>query len=377
MDYYKTLGVEKNATEADIKKAYRKFAHQYHPDSKGGGDEKKFKEVTEAYEVLSDKQKRQQYDQFGHAAKGAPGGGGGGNWGGFGGFNVNDFQNVKFDFGDNLGEVFDTFFGGGGRRSRAQTGPQRGDDLEVVIQVGFEEAIFGATRDMELSRLETCETCDGNGAEPGTEITQCETCDGTGQQVRLQRTPFGQIQTAGACSNCQGSGRVAKKKCRTCKGEGRTLKTSMLSVKIPAGINDKSTLRLRGKGEAGVQGGEAGDLFVHVAVAPSRQFERHGEDIATTQSIHLLQAVLGDEIPVKTVHGDVTFKIPAGTPSGKVFKLKGKGVPRVNSDHRGDHLITIIVNVPEKLSKNERELYEGLAVEAKLPIKPQGKGIFG
>ncbi|MFH0820712.1 MAG: molecular chaperone DnaJ [Candidatus Peregrinibacteria bacterium] len=364
MDFYKVLGVEKNASEGDIKKAYRKFAHQYHPDSGGGGDEKKFKEVTEAYEVLGDKQKRAQYDQFGHVGKGAPGRGGGG-WGGFGDFNVNDFQNVHFDFGENFGDIFDTFFGGGERR-RAKTGSAKGSDMEILIHVTFEEAVFGVTKSVEISRMESCSHCEGKGAEPGTEVTECETCSGTGHQIRVQRTPLGQIQTASTCSACHGAGRVAKKKCKHCKGEGRTLVSAKLQIKIPAGIGDKAVIRLREQGEVGAQGGETGDLFVHVSVLQSREFERVGEDIHTTLHIPLLQAVLGAEVKVKTVHGETLLKIPAGTQHGKSFKLKGKGVPRVNSDHVGDHVVKVEVGVPEKLSRRERELYETLARESKI-----------
>lgn len=373
MDYYKLLGVEKGASEEEIKKAYRKFAMKYHPDSKGGGDEKKFKEVTEAYEVLGDKQKRSQYDQFGKVGGTGPNFGGAG----FGGFDFNGFENVHFDFGGGIGDVFDAFFGGGGRRSKKKSGPTKGNDLEMVARVSFEEAIFGTTKEIEITRYETCDRCKGNGAEPGTPIITCETCQGTGQEVRLQRTPFGQIQTSAVCSVCGGSGRIPEKKCKACKGDGRVAKSSTIKVKIPAGIENEAVIRLNGKGEAGLNGGEYGDLFIHVSVGASKEFERVKNEIHTTQHIHLIQAVLGDDIEVKTVHGPAKLSIPAGTESGKVFILKGYGVPRVNSDSRGDHQVTIVVDVPKRLSRKEKEMYEQLAKEAGLKdIKPQNKTWF-
>jgi len=369
MDYYKILGVEKTATEQDIKRAYRKLAQQNHPDT-GKGNEKRFKEVTEAYEVLGDKQKRAQYDQFGHMGSG-PGGQG------FGGFNFSGFENVDFGLGGNFGDIFDTFFGGGAKRSAKKKGPARGSDLEMVIRLGFEEAIFGVTKDVEISRYESCERCKGKGTEPGTELKECDDCSGTGQQVRVQRTPLGNIQTSAVCQSCQGAGKIPEKKCNTCKGEGRMVKTSTIKVKIPAGIHDQSAIKIQGKGEAGTQGGPYGDLFVHVSVAHNEEFERIKDDIYSKQDIHILQAVMGDEIPVKTVHGYVKLKIPAGTESGQVFKIKEHGAPKMNTETKGDHYVKIIIEIPKKLSKKEKELYEQLAKEAKLNIKPQPRGIFG
>ena len=371
MDPYKALSVDKNTSDVEIKKAYRKLALKYHPD-KGGTkeDEKKFKEITQAYEILGDKQKRAQYDQFGHMA-GGPGGPG------FGGFDFSGFQDVKFDFGGGFGDIFDTFFGGGARRTKQRQGPIRGNDIEIVVHLTFEESVFGTTKEVELSRYEQCEHCKGMGNEPGSKIIDCTECQGTGQKVRIQRTPLGQIQTASTCEKCAGAGKVPEKKCRQCKGEGRMLKYQKIKIKIPAGIHDKAAIRLSGKGEAGLKGGPAGDLFAHISIAPSKEFEREGDDIKTSQNIHLLQAILGDEIEVKTIHGDIKLKIPAGTENGKVFKLKSYGVPRIGTSAKGDHFVKIMVEVPKKLSKKEKELYEELVKEAQLNIKPQNKGLFG
>ncbi len=379
MDPYKILGVEKNASDAEIKRAYRKLALKYHPD-KGGTkeDEKKFKEATLAYEVLSDKQKRAQYDQFGSVGAG-PGGPGGPGGAGFGGFDFRDFKDIKFDFGGGggFGEIFDTFFGGVARRAKARQGPLRGNNIEIVVPLTFDEAVFGATKEVDISRFEKCEHCKGHGNEPGSKIIDCETCQGTGQHVRIQRTPLGQIQTASMCDSCSGAGKKPEKVCRECRGEGRKLKDQKIKIKIPAGIRSKAAIRLAGKGEAGLRGGPDGDLFAHIAIEPSREFERDDNDIRTSQSIHILQAVLGDEIEVKTIHGDVKLKIPAGTENGKVFKLKDYGVPKVGTTTKGDHYVKINVEVPKKLSKRERELYDELAKESKLNIKPQSKGFFG
>jgi len=370
MDPYKILGIDKNASDAEIKKAYRRLALKYHPDKAGSKeDEKKFKEVSEAYEILSDKQKRAQYDQFGSI---------GGTAGpGFGGFDFSGFQDVKFDFGGGFGDIFDTFFGGGARRAKKKQGPIRGNDIEIIIHLTFEEAVFGTTKEVEISRYETCGHCMGMGNEPGSKIIDCEACMGTGQQVRIQRTPLGQIQTASTCEACDGAGKIPEKKCRECKGEGRIVRNQKIKIKIPAGINDKAAIRLAGKGEAGLKGGQPGDFFAHISVRPSKEFERDKDDLKKMQNIHFLQAVLGDEIIVKTIHGDVKLKIPTGTDSETVFKLKGYGVPRVGIAGKGDLYVKIIIDTPKKLSKKERELYEELAKEAKLDIKPQNKGIFG
>ncbi len=374
MDYYKILGLEKGATEAEIKKAYRKLAQKHHPDT-AKGDGKKFKEIAEAYEVLSDPQKRSQYDQFGRVG-GSGGGGGFGGFGDFGGFDFSHFQNANVDFGGGFGDIFDSFFGGGASRSRKR-GPQPGANIEMVLQVSFEESIAGSTREIEVSRYETCSTCAGKGAAPGSKINDCQQCSGTGQQVRIQRTPLGQIQTSSVCSACQGEGKIPEEKCKACQGEGRILKSMSFQAKIPAGIHDRAILRLSGKGEAGTQGGPYGDLFLHISVSPSRQFKRVKDDIHSHQSIHLLQAVLGDEIPVQTVHGQTTLKIPAGTESGKTFRIREQGAPKVGSSERGDHHVTVTVEIPKKISAKEKKLYQELAKEADLSIQPQSRGLFG
>jgi molecular chaperone DnaJ len=374
MDPYKSLGVEKSATEDEIKKAYRKLALKYHPDrAEGKQNEEKFKEVSKAYEILGDKQKRAQFDQYGDTGQGFQGGGGQG----FGGFDFNNFQNVNFDFGGGFGDMFDTFFGGGSRQAKKRKGPIRGNDIEIVLHLNFDEAVFGCTKETSISHYEACEHCGGMGNEPGTKVVTCMACNGTGQHLRIQRTPLGSIQTAATCEACDGAGQVPEKKCRTCKGEGRQLKEETIKIKIPAGIHDQAVIRLTGKGEAGLKGGVAGDLFAHISVSPSKEFEREGENIKTTQRIHVVQAVLGDEVEVKTIHGPIQLKIPAGTESETLFKLKGHGVPKVNATTRGDHYVKVIVDVPKNLGKKERELYKELAKEAGLDIKPQSKGIFG
>ncbi len=368
-DLYEILGVKKDASDDEIKKAYRKIALKHHPD-KGGSkeDEETFKKATAAYEVLGDKQKRQQYDQFGSAGFGGQGAGPGGF----------DFSNMNFNFGGQaggFGDIFDSFFGGQAG-ARAKKGPQRGNDIEIVLSVNFEEAVFGTSKDVEVSRYETCSHCSGNGAEPGSEIKECTDCSGTGQQVKMQQTILGAIQTAVTCKTCSGRGKKAEKDCKTCSGEGREVKPNKIKVKVPEGINDKAVLRLKDQGEAGSQGGPYGDLFVHISVEPSKEFERVGDDIYTKQTIHVLQAILGDEIEVKTIHGNVKLKIPAGTESHKVFKITGKGVQKVGGSGKGDHKVKIVLEMPKKLSKAEKKHYAELAKEAKLDIDLP-KGLFG
>lgn len=351
-DYYEVLGVPKTASEDEIKKAFRKAAVKYHPD-KEGGDEAKFKEVNEAYEVLKDKQKRQRYDQFGHAGVGGGAGGFSGNpFEGFGGFGS---QGVHFDFGDGgLGDIFSQFFGGG---AGAQRGPRRGRDLETSVTLSFEEAVFGVEKTISLTLDDECEHCHGNGVEPGHSLKTCDTCQGAGQQTRVMNSIFGQIQQAVTCDTCHGRGKVPEQDCSVCRGRGTTRQAREMTVKIPAGIDDGATIRLRERGEA-VQGGAKGDLYVNIRVKAHKKFTREGNIILSEEHISMVDAALGTEIDVETVDGVVRMKIPAGTQSGTDFKLSGHGVPSLRSDQRGPHIVGIIVDTPTKLSKKQRELLE-------------------
>lgn len=348
-DYYEVLGVSKNASDDELKKAYRKAAVKYHPD-KESGDETKFKEVSEAYEVLKDKQKRQRYDQFGHAGVGgASGGAGGGNpFEGFGGFNGAQ----GFDFGGGgLGDIFGQFFGG----SQGRSGPQRGRDVEVSLQLSFEEAIFGVEQSISLDIDSECSHCKGDTMEPGSSMKTCPTCKGAGQQTRVMNTMFGAIQQAMPCETCDGRGQVPEKVCTVCHGRGTERKKQNIKVKIPAGIDDGSTIRLKERGEA-VGQGQRGDLYVHIRVKAHKKFTREGDLILSDEHISMVDAALGTEIDVKTVDGTVRMKVPAGTQSGTDFKLSGHGVPHLRSDSRGAHIVQVIVDIPTKLSKKQKEL---------------------
>ena len=350
-DYYEVLGVSKTASDDEIKKAFRKLAVKYHPD-KDGGDETKFKEANEAYEVLKDKQKRQRYDQFGHAGVGGAAGGGGNPFEGFGG------QNVHFDFGDGgLGDIFGQFFGGGygGGAER----PRRGRDVETSTTLTFEEAVFGVEKELHLHIDVECEHCKGSTVEPGHDMKTCDTCKGSGQQVRVMNTMFGAIQQAVRCETCQGRGKVPEKVCTMCKGKGTERREQKIKIKIPAGIDDGSTIRLRERGEA-IGNGHRGDLYVHIRVKAHKHFTREGDLILSEEHISMIDAALGTEIKVATVDGTVKMKIPAGTQSGTDFKLSGHGIPHPRSDRRGAHIVSIIVDTPTKLSKKQKELLEQL-----------------
>ncbi|MFN7160926.1 MAG: molecular chaperone DnaJ [Candidatus Gracilibacteria bacterium] len=366
-DYYAILGVAKDSSVDDIKKAYRKLAMKYHPDQ--GGDQEKFKEVNEAYQVLGDDQKRRQYDQFGSA--GAQGGYGGG------GFDFSGFQSGGFS---DMGDIFETFFGGGfstGGRSQQKAGPRRGEDLQMEIVIDFMKAAFGSEETVDVDRMEVCETCQGKGYPKDAKVVNCTKCHGTGEIQVSQQSFFGNITSTRACDVCHGEGKIPEKKCDTCHAEGRVRVTQKLKVKIPAGVNEGTTIKLAGKGAAGVKGGPAGDLYIVIHVRESRKFERNGYDTHTTERIHMLQAVLGDEIEIETIHGDKKVVIPAGVETGKTIKLKRLGVPMLNSSEIGDHYIHIEVEVPKKLSKKEQELYEQLAELAGKKISVQKrKGFF-
>lgn len=368
MDPYNILGVEKTSSASEIKKAYRKIAQEFHPDKNTSPEaESKFKEASQAYEILSDPQKKAQYDQFGSAG---PGGGSP-----FGG---GSSDGVHFDMGGmgDFGDVFEAFFGGGGGQGRKKSS-KRGADLQIGVHLTFHESIKGVTKEIEYDALGVCEHCTGKGAEPGTKVKTCEVCHGSGQESKIVQTPLGAIRTAKSCSYCGGSGEVFEKRCTNCGGTGRKMKRQKLKVKIPEGIHDGGTIRLSGKGESGSKGGPDGDLYVQVSVAKSRDFERKGDDLFTEEKVHVLQSILGDEITIKSVEGDIGLKISAGTTDGKMFRLKGYGVPHLKGDGKGDHYITIRIDIPKKLSKKEKELYGELVKESGLEIKAEDAGFFG
>lgn len=351
-DYYEVLGVAKAASADELKKAYRRAAVKYHPD-KEGGDETKFKEVSEAYDVLKDAQKRQRYDQFGHAGVGGSSSGGNSNSGGspFEGFN-----SQNFDFGDGLGDIFSQFFGGGGQRQQAA---QRGRDVEVTLQLTFEEAVFGLETEIDLDIDDECPHCHGTTVEPGHDMKTCPTCQGSGQQTRIMNTMFGAIQQSVVCPTCRGRGKIPEKECTICRGKGTQRKKQSIKLKVPAGIDDGSTIRLSGRGEA-ITDGQKGDLYVNIKVKAHKHFTREGDIVLSEEHVGMVDASLGVEIDVETVDGTVRMKVPAGTQSGTDFKLSNHGIPHMNSDKRGPHIVNVIVDTPTKLSKKQRELLESL-----------------
>ncbi len=360
-DYYQILGVEKKATQEEIKKAYRKLAHQHHPD-KAGGAEEKFKEINAAYEVLGDGKKRQQYDAFGSAGfQNGPGGAGG--FGGTG-FNSQDFAShyggagVEFD----LGDIFNSFFGGGQRGAQGSRA-RRGSDLEVRLDVDFPEAVFGVEKEISLRKNVVCIRCHGNGAEPGSEITTCTTCKGSGSITHMRNTMFGSFATSSPCHSCGGEGKKASKTCTRCDGRGVKLEEQTIRVTIPPGINAGESLRVSGQGELGEHGGRAGDLYVSVRIKEHPLFTRDNDNIKTTQDISFSQAVLGDKITVETLDGPVSMKINPGIESGTIMKIKGKGVPHLRSSGRGDHLIKIKIETPKNISRRVKKLIEALKEE--------------
>lgn len=356
-DYYEVLGVNKSASADEIKKAFRKSAVKHHPD-KPGGDEEKFKEINEAYEVLRDDSKRQRYDQFGHAGVGTSAASGGDPFSGFGGFGGQG--GVHVDFGDlGIGDIFESFFGGagggGGRRTRT-----RGRDVETNISISFEDSIFGVEKPISLKLDDKCPHCKGKRAEPGHDLKTCETCKGSGQEVRVVRTMLGNIQQATTCSACKGRGKIPEKECTVCKGKGVTTQEDKVTLKIPAGINDGATVRLTGRGE-GNPSGDKGDLYVNVRVKPHKKFTREGNLILSDETISMVEAALGTEIEVDTVEGKTKLDIPAGTQSGSDFKISGLGVPNLRGKGRGDHIVRILVEIPKKLSKKQKQLLEDFA----------------
>lgn len=343
-DYYKILGVDKKASTEEIKTAFRKMAHKHHPDK--GGDEEKFKEVNEAYQVLGNENKRQQYDQFGSNFAQGQTGGFSGSWGGFDG-------GIDVDLGDIFSGFSDIFgFGGGSSQSQRTT---RGRDLEIGLELSFLEAAFGLEKEISFPKQVTCDRCQGNGSEPGHKIETCPTCNGQGFVVGVKRTILGNIQSRVACSTCQGEGKVIKKKCSKCGGSGLYQKQVKMKIKIPAGINTGESIRYQGQGEAGLRQAPAGDLYVRIKVNPHPKFRRVAYDIRSEEEILIRQAVLGDRITVETIHGPVKLKIPEGTQSGTVFKLKDKGIKRPKALSQGHHYVKIKVNIPKKLSKEQRK----------------------
>ncbi|WP_079509805.1 molecular chaperone DnaJ [Mesobacillus jeotgali] len=361
-DYYEVLGVSKSATKDELKKAYRKLSKQFHPDiNKEPGADEKFKEVKEAYEVLSDDQKRAHYDQFGHVDPNQGFGGGADFGGGFGGFE----------------DIFNSFFGGRGGRRRDPNAPRQGADLQYTMTLKFEEAVFGKEADIEIPREETCDTCDGSGAKPGTKVETCKHCHGSGQISVEQNTPFGRIVNRRVCHHCNGSGKEIKERCTTCSGTGKVTRRNKIHVKIPAGVDDGQQLRVAGKGEAGINGGPPGDLYIVFHIRTHEFFERDGDDIYCEMPITFVQAALGDEVEVPTLHGKVKLKVPAGTQTGTKFRLKGKGVPNVRGYGTGDQHVLVRIVTPTKLSEKQKQLLREFAeVSGQSPLGEQEESFF-
>lgn len=359
-DYYKILGVDKNASQDDIKKFFRKMAHQYHPDKKGG-DEAKFKEINEAYQVLGNPEKRAQYDKFGSSFEHAQAGGGFSGFEGFRDFSgfTNGFDMGFDDLNDMFGNIGDIFgFGGGNRKTRAR----KGGDIQIDLTIEFSEAVFGAEKEISFKKRIICDRCNGNGAEPGSKVETCKTCGGAGRVMRVQRTILGNIQTQTVCPDCGGEGKKYSQKCSKCAGLGVAQDIIKIKVKIPAGIDNNETIRLSGYGEAGIKGAPAGDLYVKIKVNPDYRFKREGYDIIYRAEITVAQAALGDKIKIPTVDGDVKLKIPEGTQSGKVFRLSGRGVPRLRGRGRGDQLVEVVVKIPTSLTREQKRKLEELGI---------------
>ena len=356
-DYYEVLGVGKTAGAPEIKTAYRKLAKQYHPDLHPNDKvaEEKFKEVNEAYEILSDTEKRQKYDQFGHAGVDPNfNAGGGGGFGGFGGFGNNAVD---------ISDIFETFFGGAGggfgsTRTQNPTAPRRGRDLRATLSITFMEAAKGVTKTVSISRLETCTECGGNGAKKGTQVQTCPDCGGSGVVTQQQRTPFGVMQSTVPCARCNGKGKIIPEPCPKCRGEGQIKNSKKLEITIPAGIDDGQSIALRGQGNAGENGGPAGDVVVLISVKPDTMFSRQGFDVYVNIPITYAQAVLGAEIVVPTVDGKVQYTVPEGTQPGTSFRLKGKGIRYLNGKGQGDQLVKVYIEVPKKLNKEQRTTLE-------------------
>jgi molecular chaperone DnaJ len=367
-DYYEVLGVPKSASADDLKKAFRRLAMQYHPDrNKAPEAADQFKEINRAYEVLSNDDTRARYDRFGHAGVDGQAAGGAGFDGFHGGF-------------EGFGDIFDAFFGGAGRGggSRQRRGPARGADLRYNLRITFEEAVFGAEKELEFARAERCERCTGKGTEPGTDLTVCPDCKGSGEIRRSQQSVFGQFVNVTACGRCQGEGRIVQSPCTQCRGLGREKKPRKLSVKIPAGVDDGAQIRLSGEGEAGPRGGDYGNLYVVMSVAAHAQFQRVDDHILLELPINMAQAALGARVTIPTLDGDWELEVPPGTQTEDEFILRGKGVPHLRGGGRGDMLVRATVVIPDSLSAEQRELLERLAETMGTPVLPKKeRGLFG
>ena len=357
-DYYDVLGVARNASPEEVKKAFRKLAMKYHPDRNKSEDaEQRFKAVNEAYEVLSDPERRALYDRFGHHATEQAFGGRGFEGVGFGGF----------------GDIFDAFFGGTASRQR---GPRRGADLQHAVTLTFEEAAFGAEKTIEVPSIEQCSRCNGLRAEPGSQPERCPNCEGAGELRRVQRSVFGQFVNVSMCDRCQGEGRIVSNPCRQCRGSGRERRTRRLEIKFPGGIDDGAQMRLASEGEAGLFGGPRGNLYIRVGVKPHKVFQRDGDDLVYNLEVNIAQAALGDDVEVPTLDGTEPLRVPQGTQSGEVFVLKGRGVPHLRSGGRGDLLVRAQVVTPKDLTAEQKELLQQLADSLGQPISPDDKGIL-
>ena len=381
-DYYEVLGVDKNATEEEIKKAYRKLAKKYHPDANPNNKEEaeaKFKEVNEAYENLSDPQKRKMYDQFGANGPQGFGQGGFGGQGGYYSYNGSGFDGFG-DFGD-LGDIFSSFFGGGfgGRNSSARrNGPSKGADLNVRMEITFEQAFMGVEKEIVITRDEECTVCHGTGAKPGTSPIKCPTCHGTGQVTQVQNTILGQMQTTRTCSACHGTGEIINEPCENCRGKGTVRKQPKIKVKIPAGIDDNQTVVLRGEGEPGKKGGPKGDLYITVKVKNHSVFTRKGNNVLCDIPITMTQAALGAELEIPMVDGSKEkYKIPEGTQTGTKFTIRNKGFKSINSNSIGEFIFTVVVQTPKRLTREQRDLLVQLAktMNEQPPVKK--RGLFG
>lgn len=367
-DYYEVLGVNKSASDADIKKAYRKLAKQYHPDVNPGDKaaEAKFKEANEAYEILSDSQKRSRYDQFGHAGTDPN------SYGGFGGGGFGDF-----DFGG-IGDIFETFFGGAGfgKSSRNKTGPQKGTDLKYAMEISFDEAAFGCEKEISLNRMENCSTCGGSGSKKGSSSSTCKHCNGSGQVQFKQSTPFGQFVNIKTCDVCKGEGKVIIDPCPSCNGKGKTRKSVKLKINVPAGIDDGQTISLRGEGEPGSRGGPTGDLYISIRVKAHPLFQRQGNDVVCEMPITFVQAALGAEMEVPTIDGKVKYSIPEGTQTGTVFRIRGKGIPYLRGNGRGDQFIKVNIEVPKRLNDKQKSILKEFAEISGDDTHEQRKSFF-